>query len=66
MTMRPKSLRVNRLAGRLQSKLSYDEIGDVLSDDFHRYLTDLQAQAYTIHDSLYDAYITYSIDDALR
>jgi len=66
VTMRHKNQRVNRLAGRLQSKLSYDEIGDVLSGDFHRYLTDLRAQAYTVHDGLYDAYVTYSIDDALR
>ncbi|MEO0563358.1 MAG: alpha-E domain-containing protein, partial [Chloroflexota bacterium] len=66
MTMRHKNQRVNRLAGRLQSLMNYDEIGDVLSGDFHDYLMNIKRQAYQIHESLYDAYITYKIESALK
>jgi len=66
VTVRNKNQRVNRLAGRLQSLLSYDDVGDVLSGDFHNYLMNIRQQAYAIHDSLYDAYITYSIETALK
>lgn len=66
VTMQHKNQRVNRLAGRLQSMLSYDEINDVIDGNFHNYLTNIKRQAFQIHDSLYQAYITYSIDAALR
>ncbi|MEO1441078.1 MAG: alpha-E domain-containing protein [Chloroflexota bacterium] len=66
VTMRHKNQRVNRLAGRLQSSLSFDEISDVLDGDFHDYLMNIKRQAFKIHDSLYEAYINYSIEAALK
>jgi len=64
-TFQARNQRVNRLAGRLQSSLNYDEIGEVLTGDFHDYLMN-KREAYKIHDSLYNTYITYSIENTLR
>ena len=52
-----------RIAGRLQSTLSYDEIADI--HDLHRYIENIKQQIYLIHDTLYDTYITYPIETAL-
>ncbi|MBL8131929.1 MAG: alpha-E domain-containing protein [Anaerolineae bacterium] len=64
-TMRHKNLKVNRVAGRLQSILSFDEVEDVLSTGFSAYLTGMKQQAYQIHDALFDTYISYPIEAAL-
>jgi uncharacterized alpha-E superfamily protein len=64
-TMRPKTLRVNRLAGRLQSSFSFDEIDEVLRSGLTPYLYGIKHQAYQIHDSLFDTYISYSVEAAL-
>jgi len=64
-TMRPKSLRVNRLAGRLQSTFSFDEIDEVIRQGVTDYLYGIKHQAIQIHDSLFDAYISYSVEAAL-
>lgn len=63
-TMRHKNLRVNRVAGRLQSTLSFDEVDEVLASGFHAYLFGIKQQAYQIHETLFDTYISYSIDAA--
>jgi uncharacterized alpha-E superfamily protein len=60
-----KNSRVHRLAGRLRSALSFDDISDVLAGDVHDYLADVRHQATQIHDTLYDTFISYSIDAAL-
>jgi uncharacterized alpha-E superfamily protein len=62
-TTRSKNTRLYRIAGRLQSTLSYDEIADI--HDLHRYIENIKQQIYLIHDTLYDTYITYPIETAL-
>lgn len=64
-TSRHKNQRVNRIAGRLQSSLSFDDINDVFYGDFEAYLENLKQQAYLIHESLVETYINYSIESAL-
>ncbi|MBK8025083.1 MAG: alpha-E domain-containing protein [Chloroflexi bacterium] len=64
-TMRHKNLRVNRVAGRLQSILSFDEVSEVLNGGFSTYLSGMKQQAYQIHEALFDTYISYSIEAAL-
>ncbi len=54
--------RLQRVAGRLQSSLSFDLVDDVLSGDLHRYLFDIQHQCDLIHMALYETYITYTIE----
>lgn len=62
-TGRSRNSRLYRLAGRLQSNLSFDEIGDI--DDFGNYLNNIKQQIYVIHDTIYDTYISYPIETAL-
>lgn len=62
-TGRGRHSRLYRLAGRLQSSLSFDEIADI--DDLGGYLDKIKQQIYQIHDTLYDTYITYPIETAL-
>ena len=65
-TLRSKNIRLNRATGRLQSSLSYDDIEDVLAGNFKAYLEHIREQIRLIHDTLYDTYITYPIEAALR
>ncbi len=60
-----RNSRLHRLAGRLRSTLSYDEIGEVLAGDFHAYLADLKRQSMDIHETLHETFVTYSIEAAL-
>jgi uncharacterized alpha-E superfamily protein len=60
-----KNSKLHRLGGRLRSALSFDEIGEVLAGDFHRYLEDIKRQSLHIHDTLYETFITYTIEAAL-
>jgi uncharacterized alpha-E superfamily protein len=62
-TMRSKNTRLYRIAGKLQSSLIYDDMGDIY--DLHDYLEQIKQQIYQIHDTLYDTFISYSIETAL-
>lgn len=62
-TGRTRNTRLYRLAGRLQSTLSFDEIGDV--GNLQNYLDNVQQQIEQIHALIYDTFITYAIDSAL-
>ena len=63
VTGRSRNSRLYRMAGRLQSNLSFDEIGDI--DDLGDYINNIKQQIYQIHDTLYDTYISYPIETAL-
>lgn len=63
MTGRNRNAHLYRLAGRLQSNLSFDEIQDVQS--LHDYLEDVKRKLYRIHDTLYGMFIDYPIETAL-
>ena len=56
---------VRRLAGRLESQLSYSGIDEVLEQDIVAYLRSIQAQCREIHATIYELYIDYSIQAAL-
>jgi uncharacterized alpha-E superfamily protein len=61
-TMRSRNTRLYRIAGKLQSSLSYDDIADI--QNLHDYLEQIEQQIYSIHDTLYDTYISYTIETA--
>jgi len=65
-TMIPDNIRLNRVVGRLQSNLSYDEVEEVFTVDFHTYLNNIRAQIFQINDALYNTFISYSIDNVLK
>jgi uncharacterized alpha-E superfamily protein len=59
-----RTLRVERLAGRMRAALDYDQIEDIL-DNIHPYLENIQNQCQHIHNAIYQTYIFYPIDAAL-
>jgi uncharacterized alpha-E superfamily protein len=65
-TMTHKNGRLQRLAGRLQSNLSYTELAEVLESSLSDYLGEIRRQAYSLHDAIYNTYISYPIESALR
>jgi uncharacterized alpha-E superfamily protein len=64
-TLRNRNTRLYRIAGKLQSSLSYDDMTDVRTQSLHRYVESIKQQVVQIHDTLYDTYITYPIEAAL-
>ncbi|HLZ57797.1 MAG TPA: alpha-E domain-containing protein [Ktedonosporobacter sp.] len=57
--------RVERLAGRLRAGLEYDQVEDI-TQDIHAYLENIQRQCSQIHNAIYQTYMVYPIDVALR
>jgi uncharacterized alpha-E superfamily protein len=62
---RPSGGRPERLSGRLRASLDYGQVDEILSDDPHAYLTSVSRQCAQIHSSIYQSYVSYSIDTAL-
>jgi uncharacterized alpha-E superfamily protein len=56
---------LHRLAGRLQALLSFSTIDDILRQDIVAALRNIQVQCRTIHGTIYELYIDYSIQTAL-
>lgn len=56
---------LRRLAGRLQSLLSYGSASEILATDVVAFLHDIEAQCRSIHNTIYELYIDYSIQMAL-
>lgn len=63
MTGRTRHSRLYKIAGRIQSRLSYDDIDDI--SELHEYLENIKHQIFEIHDTLYHTYISYPIETAL-
>jgi uncharacterized alpha-E superfamily protein len=56
---------LQRLAGRLQSSLSYSSVDEILNQDVVAYLRGIQVQCRAIHEMIYELYVDYSIQAAL-
>jgi len=56
---------LHRLGGRLQAMLSFTSIDDILSQDVVAALRNIQAQCRTIHNTIYELYVDYSVQIAL-
>ena len=56
---------LRRLAGKLQASLSYASVDDILNQDVCAYLDGIQEQCKTIHETIYELYVDYSIQTAL-
>lgn len=57
--------RPERLAGRLLATLDYSVVDEIVADNLHVYLADIQRQCALIHSSIHQAYIAYPIESAL-
>jgi uncharacterized alpha-E superfamily protein len=60
-----KNSRVNRLAGKLRSALSFDQVDELVARGTHAYLEDIQRQCSQVHDALYETFVTYPVEAAL-
>jgi uncharacterized alpha-E superfamily protein len=58
-----RARRVNRLAGRLHATLDYGQIDEIIDNGLFAYLDDVQRQCNQIHDTIYQTYITYPIEE---
>ena len=56
---------IRRLAGRLQAKLRYASVDEILNEGVLDYLTSIKTQCRALHESIYELYIDYSIHTAL-
>ena len=53
------------MVGRLRAALSFDQIDEIIADDLHRYLNDIQGQGAQIHNAIHQIYVTYPIESAI-
>lgn len=65
VTAMKKNSRVHRLAGRLSSALSFDQVDEIATRGSYAYLNDIRQQCSQIHNALYETYIDYAVDVAL-
>jgi uncharacterized alpha-E superfamily protein len=61
-----RASRIERLIGSLRASLAYVQIGDIMSQDIHRYLNGVIEQCRTLHAALHQLYIDYPIEAALE
>jgi uncharacterized alpha-E superfamily protein len=57
--------RAERLAGRLRATLDYAQIDEIMADNVHAFLDNIQRQCAQIHTAVQQQYIAYSIETAL-
>ncbi len=57
--------RPERLAGRLCAALDYGQVDEIMADNIHAYLEDIQRQCGQIHSAIHQVYIAYPIEAAL-
>ncbi len=62
-TENKRARNVNRLSGRLRATLDFGQIDEIVGSGLHVYLDTVQAECTQIHDAIYQAYITYPIDE---
>lgn len=57
--------RAERIAGRLSAQLDYAQMDEIMEGNLHAYLNDIRSQCNQIHQTIYQAYITYPVEAAL-
>jgi uncharacterized alpha-E superfamily protein len=57
--------RADRLAGRLCAALDYGQVEEIMADNMHADLINIQRQCVGIHAAIYQAYVTYPVEAAL-
>ncbi len=60
-----KTGRSQRLAGKMRATLDYAQVDEIIADDIHAFLQNIQRQCSQIHTAVLQQYIAYSIDAAL-
>ncbi len=57
--------RAERLAGRLRAQLDYGQVDEIIAGDLPLFLRQIRQQCTATHEAIYQAYITYPIEQAL-
>jgi uncharacterized alpha-E superfamily protein len=65
LTGKHKVARAERLAGRLRATLDFAQMDEIIADNLHAYLENIQRQCAQIHTAVLQQYIAYAIDVAL-
>jgi uncharacterized alpha-E superfamily protein len=60
-----RSGRTERLAGKLRATLGYAQMDEIIADDIHSYLEDIQFQCALIHNAVQQQYIAYPVEVAI-
>jgi uncharacterized alpha-E superfamily protein len=60
-----KRAQAERLAGRLKASLDYGQVDELMAGDIDGFLRSIQDSCKSIHRSVYDAFIGYSVDELL-
>jgi uncharacterized alpha-E superfamily protein len=60
-----KGARVHRLAGRLCAMLDYSQIDEIMATGLSPYLQNLREQCIQLHEAIYQAFITYPVEEKL-
>jgi len=58
--------RIERIIGGLHASLAYAQIGDIMTENIHRYLNGVIEQCRNLHAALHQVYIDYPIEAALE
>jgi uncharacterized alpha-E superfamily protein len=64
LTATTRSGKLNDLTATLKSSLKETKIEEVINNDLSEFLKNIQSQCDRIHEEIYNAYITYSIETA--
>ncbi|MBK7598605.1 MAG: alpha-E domain-containing protein [Acidobacteria bacterium] len=57
--------RAQRYAGRFRATLDYAQVDEIMADNIHNYLENIQRQCGQIHTAVHQQYIAYSVESAL-
>lgn len=60
-----RRVQAERLAGRLKASLDYGQVDELLAGDIDGFLRSIQATCKQIHQAVFDAFISYSVDELL-
>lgn len=60
-----RRVQAERLSGRLKAQLDYGQVEELLAGDIDAFLRGIQDSCKQIHQSMYDAFIGYSVDELL-
>ena len=61
-----RSQRLTRLTGRLQAKVRYGQIDEILDDGLHTFLSDFVEQCQEVHVAIYQAYINHELEQEVN
>jgi len=61
-----RSQRLTRLTGRLQAKVRYGQIDEILADGLHTFLSDFVEQCQEVHVAIYQAYINHELEQEVN